>query len=238
MGRKSYGGLGRYNAFNRHKKIRDCMSPLRVIRTSMDPGAYSGTHRDGAHLSGAHLDGAHFNGALGVVGSVIGALWLMAAPTLAAADMMDTTASAAMVSPLQITSAAPLEFGTVVIPKLGQCIYTLGPDDILQSSGGTDCTALSGTPLAANFEVGCAANVQVRFDLIYTNTAPTGASFGAGTAPMDIDGRGAGSVTQILPCDSDGQTVVRAGGTLSVTPQAPDSFSGDVGTIRLEIIYD
>jgi len=158
-------------------------------------------------------------------------------PTLAS-DMFETTASVSMVSPLQITSAAPMEFGVVTIPKAGQCGYTLAPDGSLLASGGSDCAALSGTPMPAEFSVSCAPSTQVRFDLSYTNTAPSGASFGAGISPMDIDGQGAGGVVQILPCDTDGLTEVSVGGLLTVTPAVGTDFTGEIGTIRLEIIYD
>lgn len=155
-----------------------------------------------------------------------------------AADMIDTTVSVSMVSPLQINSASPMEFGVVTIPKAGSCDYALGPDGNLQASGGSDCAALSGTPMPAEFSVSCAADTQVRFDISYTNSAPSGASFGAGTAPMNIDGRGAGGVVQVLPCDTDGLSEVRAGGLLSVTPAVGTDFTGEIGTITLEVIYD
>jgi len=45
-------------------------------------------------------------------------------------------------------------------------------------------------------------------------------------------------VVQILPCDTDGLTEVSVGGLLTVTPAVGTDFTGEIGTIRLEIIYD
>ena len=154
------------------------------------------------------------------------------------ADMEDITANAKISSPLTISSASSLEFGEVTRPNTGQCDYELGPDSELIVSGGSDCMAMSGTPFAAEFTINCAVDVLVRFELTYENQAPDGAVFSAGENSMDIDGRGAGDVLQVTGCDSDGQTQVSAGGRLSVTPTAPDDFTGTVGTIRLEAIYD
>jgi len=124
------------------------------------------------------------------------------------------------------------------VPKAGECLYVLGPEGLLNASGGSDCVALSGTPLAGQFELSCAPDQSVRFELIYSNTAPSGADFGGQTNPADIDGRGAGPALQVLPCDRDGLSDLRVGGQISISSNAPSAFTGEVGTIRLEVTYD
>ena len=154
------------------------------------------------------------------------------------AEMFDLPASTTMVTPLSITSAAPLEFGTVTVPKVGDCIYVLNTDSEISASGGPECTALSGMPESGHFVLSCGAYQSVIFEVFYTNTAPSGAVFGAPPKPADIDGRGSGPAMQLLPCDRDGMSDIRVGGQLSITPNAPSAFSGEVGTIRLEVTYD
>lgn len=162
-------------------------------------------------------------------------LALVAAPAFAGPDQ--ASAGAELTTPIDIIAQGDLVFGTVAIPRSGDCSYTVSSRSEPSATQREECRFLSGEPLAGEFSVSCGANQTVTFEAIFTNAAPTGALFSAGDAPMEIDGLGAGEALQIRPCDKDGFSEVRVGGTLTVSPGAPDGFSGEVGTIRLEANY-
>ncbi|MAI91221.1 DUF4402 domain-containing protein [Ponticaulis sp.] len=150
----------------------------------------------------------------------------------------DVTASAELVTPIDILGEGDLSFGTLAIPRTGSCVYDVSAIGTLSASGATDCQGLSGQSLPAEFSVACDADALVTFELIYTNSAPAGATFSSPSNPMSIDGFGAGSALQTIACDTDGLSDVTAGGRLTVTPSASSGFSGQVGTIRLEAQYE
>jgi len=162
----------------------------------------------------------------------------LAVPSAALADELDTDASASFASPVGIMSAAPMAFGEVVRPNIGQCTYDMSPDSNITATGGDNCAVIAGVQLAAEFTLGCEANSLLRLTLLIDDLAPSGASFSAGSQPFTIDGAGAGADTMLAPCDADGTSVVMAGGQLTVTDTAPAAFSGTVGTITLEAIYE
>lgn len=159
----------------------------------------------------------------------------MMSPAFAAEDIL--LASAKMVTPVDIVGLGDLAFGTVAIPRSENCIYEVSPRDEVISSKSDECRFLSGSPIAAEFSVACSPSEPMTFEVIFTNSAPTGASFSAGTNSLEIDGLGAGDILQVQSCDKDGFSEVRVGGRLTVTPNAPEGFSGEVGTIRLEANY-
>lgn len=161
-----------------------------------------------------------------------------AVPSAALADELDTDASASFATPVGIMSAAPMAFGEVVRPNIGQCVYDMDPDSSITATGGNDCAVIAGVQLAAEFTLGCEANSLLRLTLLIDDLAPSGASFAAGSQPFTIDGAGAGADTMLAPCDADGTSTVMAGGQLTVTDTAPAAFSGTVGTITLEAIYE
>tara|TARA_Y100000052_G_C2952225_1_gene88005 strand:+ start:1804 stop:2361 length:558 start_codon:yes stop_codon:yes gene_type:complete len=156
-------------------------------------------------------------------------------PSEATEDLL--FASAKMMTPVDIVGEGDLAFGTVAIPRTETCVYELTPRSETLSSKSDECRFLSGSPIAAEFSVACSPSQPVTFEAIFTNSAPTGTSFGAGTNSLEIDGLGAGDILQVQSCDKDGFSEVRVGGRLSVTPNAPEGFSGEVGTIRLEANY-
>lgn len=161
---------------------------------------------------------------------------LMASPVLAQETTID--ADATLVTPMVIVASEGMRFGTIAVSNGGECIYEIAPDGTASKQGENRCAFLSGFPTAATFEIDCGAGALVRMELIHANLAPTGAVFSATALPMTVDGANAGSAMQILPCDGDGRTVVRAGGRLVTTPEASAGFTGRVGTIRLEVVYD
>lgn len=154
------------------------------------------------------------------------------------ADDSDTRASASLVTPVSILSGEPLEFGELTVPASGECLYALSPEGSF-SVLGAGCMLISGQALPARFEVGCGqAGTSVRYEVSFVNSAPAGAIFEAGRAPVQIDGAEPGNHSQVRPCDGDGTTVVSIGGQLRVTASAPSGFSGPVGTIRLEANFE
>jgi len=174
------------------------------------------------------------------LGSVaLTAIWCsLAAVPFAMADTLSVDASAALVTPLSVSSGAPMEFGTLTVPQAGECTYAIAPVGTFTATGGADCQRLSGTPLPAAFIVRCAADALVTFDVRYTNGAPAGATFGAPPTPVAVDARTPGALFQTHPCDSDGESTVAAGGQLTVTPEASDTSLAVVGTVTLEASYE
>lgn len=162
---------------------------------------------------------------------------LVAATPLHAQEV-DADASASLLTPLVIAAVEGLEFGELAVSPAGECRYTIDPAGSAVKSGDARCAFISGATYGGKFEVDCGADKLVQFSLFYTDLAPDGASFGASADPMQVDATKPGGEFQTLPCDSDGRSVVRAGGSLLVTPKAPGVFSGRVGTIRLEVKYD
>lgn len=154
------------------------------------------------------------------------------------ADELDTDASAKFATPVGIMSAAPMAFGEVVRPNTGQCVYDMAPDSRVTATGGADCAVIAGVQLAAEFTLGCEANSLLRLTLLIDDLAPSGAQFTAGSQPFSIDGAGSGADTILAACDADGESIVMAGGQLIVSDSAPAAFSGTVGTITLEAIYE
>jgi hypothetical protein len=156
----------------------------------------------------------------------------------ALADDDDAGGSASFVAPITILSAQDLSFGVITLPPSGTCTYTLPPSGSAVASGPTTCAFMSGLLAPARFELSCGPNVLTRFELVYEDLAPAGAHFASGTNPMKIDASASGGVLQVSPCDSDGTSIVLAGGQLTVTSDAQDGFSGRVGTILLEASYE
>ncbi len=150
----------------------------------------------------------------------------------------DVIAAAELVTPIDIVGIGDLNFGTLAVPRTVSCTYDVAANGAASSSGGAECQFLSGQPLQAEFSVACGADELVTYEVIYSSSSPSGVTFGAPSNPMSIDGFGAGSALQTQACDSDGLSDVNAGGRLTVTPSAPDTFSGQVGTIRLEAQYE
>lgn len=147
-------------------------------------------------------------------------------------------ASASLLTPLSIAAIEGLEFGMLAVSPAGECIYTIDPSGQVSKSGDGRCAFISGATFNGRFEVDCGADTLVQFSLFYTDLAPDGASFGPSPDPMQVDAAKPASAFQLLACDKDGRSVVRAGGRLLVTPKALSGFSGQVGTIRLEVKYD
>lgn len=161
-----------------------------------------------------------------------------ASGSAARAQEAEAQASASMLAPLTIAAVEGLEFGMVAVSPEGDCRYSIDPSGQASKSGDGRCALLSGATFNGRFEVDCGADALVQFSLFYTDLAPDGASFGPSAQPMQVDAGAPASAFQVLACDSDGRSVVRAGGSLLVTPRAPSGFSGQVGTIRLEVKYD
>ena len=164
---------------------------------------------------------------------------LLVLPTISSANAAEDIlmASAKMMTPVDVVGEGDLSFGTVAIPRTGNCEYELTPRSETLAPKSEECRFLAGSPIAAEFSVACSPSQPVTFEAIFTNSAPTGASFGSGNNSLEIDGLGAGDVLQVQSCDKDGFSEVRGGGRLTVTPNAPEGFSGEVGTIRLEANY-
>lgn len=159
-------------------------------------------------------------------------------PGYAMAQESSIQADATLVAPLAIVASEGLSFGTLAVSMGTSCIYEVLPDGTTNKSGDARCAFLSGLPIPAKFELDCGPGAMVRMELVHANLAPTGATFTTIARPMTVDGAGAGAAMQVLPCDSDGRSVIHAGGRLTTTPAAGTGFSGRVGTIRLEVIYD
>lgn len=153
------------------------------------------------------------------------------------AQEADTDATATLVQPLVITGAQPLEFGMLAIPAQGECIYEVDTAGRGNTPAGV-CQFIGANQFPARFRLNCAASTLVQFQLVYTDSAPAGATFSAPPAAMDIDGNGAGALFQTRPCDTDGTSQISAAGRLTVRAGAVHGFSGPVGTIRLEVAYD
>lgn len=181
----------------------------------------------------------------GCMGVDLKSLWILslcaafaALTGLTPACAQDGEANAAFTTPVQIMTIDDLVFGTVIVPLSGSCTYAVPASGSAIASGASGCEFVSGLQAPAGFEVGCGANVLTRYEVFYDNLAPAGANFSSGVAPMKIDGHNAGGPLQIHPCDSDGLSLVSLGGVLTVSSSASDGFSGRVGTIRLEAVYD
>lgn len=167
------------------------------------------------------------------IGVVLAASW-----GHAFAAESELNASAELVTPIDIIGVGDLSFGTLAVPRQSTCTYDVSATGVTNVSGGAECQFLAGQALSAEFSVACAADELVTYELIYTNSAPSGVTFSAPSNPMAIDGFGAGAVLQTQACDSDGLSDVTAGGRLTITTNSPDTFSGNVGTIRLEAQYE
>ncbi|MET0371324.1 MAG: DUF4402 domain-containing protein [Sphingobium sp.] len=154
------------------------------------------------------------------------------------AQESNVEANATLIAPLSIVASEGLSFGTLAVSMGTSCIYEVLPDGTTNKSGDQRCAFLSGAPTAATFELDCGPGAMVRMEVIHSNLAPTGAEFAALARPMAVDSAPAGAAMQLLPCDSDGRSVIHAGGRLTTRPTAGIGFSGRVGTIRLEVIYD
>lgn len=164
---------------------------------------------------------------------------LVGAAQAARAETTDVEASAAFVAPVSILSAEPLTFGQLAVPASGECTYTLSPTGSVTASGGGTCAFIDAKALAARFEIGCGqSGAAVRYEITYINAAPAGSTFEAPANPVRIDAAQAGGLSQVRPCDTDGISVVSAGGQLRVSASAPRSFKGRVGTIRLEAVFE
>ena len=150
----------------------------------------------------------------------------------------DANAAAEFLSPVEITTSRDLDFGVVTTPHSSNCIYTIAPDGTQSATGDRMCGFVSGLAGSASFEVLCQPDTSVFIELVYSNSAPSGASFGPNVTPLSWDSSSAGPAAQIAPCDADGQSIANAGGELIVTPTAPPGFSGQVGLIRLEVAYE
>lgn len=168
--------------------------------------------------------------------SVGAAMLLLVMPSVA--SEADVTASAELVTPIDIVGEGDLSFGTLAVPRTGTCVYDVTATGGSVLSGGSECQFLAGQILQAEFSVACEADALVTYEVIYTNSAPSGATFSAPSNPMAIDGFAASGALQTRACDADGLSDVNAGGRLTVTPSAPSSFTGQVGTIRLEAQYE
>ena len=161
----------------------------------------------------------------------------IAASAIAHAGEATGPASAGLATPVDVQAEGDLTFGVVAVPREAACAYTVTPRGNVQATSRDECRFLSGKPLNAAFSVACSAGQMVTFEAVFTNTAPAGATFEAGDDPMEIDGLGEGAAVQVQACDKDGLSEVRIGGRLTVTPDAPSSFTGEVGSIRLEAAY-
>ena len=156
----------------------------------------------------------------------------------AQAQEAEGDAAATLLTPLAIVAVEGLEFGILAVSPAGDCLYALDPAGTTSKSGDGRCAFLSGATYNGRFKVDCGADKLVQFSLFYTDLAPAGVTFGAPADPMQVDAAKPGGLFQLLSCDSDGRSVVKAGGSLLVTPKAQSGFSGRVGTIRLEVSYD
>lgn len=171
-----------------------------------------------------------------MAGVMLAVLPIALAPQLHAKEA-EADATATLVQPLVITGAQPLEFGMLAIPAQGECIYEVDTAGRGNSPAGV-CQFIGADQFPARFSLNCAASTLVQFQLIYSDSAPAGATFSAPPAAMDIDGNGAGALFQTRPCDTDGTSQISAAGRLTVRAGAAHGFSGPVGTIRLEVAYD